>query len=125
MLSLEILRTALLILHFLGLAALIGPVLLRRRPSSGAVPVMLTGAVVQLLTGNGLIAANQLQGMHVIETKMVVKLALALAALILMIVAAVRLRRATKTGKQAGTTGLEHAAAGSGGIALLVAVVWS
>lgn len=125
MLSFETLRLVLLILHFVGLAALIGPVLLRNRPSRRAVPVMLTGAAVQVATGNGLIAAIQLQGIHVVEAKMVVKLALALVALVLMIVAAVRLRRATKTKDQVQTTGLEHSAAGLGLGALLTAVVWT
>lgn len=125
MLSFETFRLVLLILHFVGLAALIGPVLLRNRPSERAVPVMLTGAAVQVVTGNGLIAANQLQGMHVIEAKMVVKLALALVALVLMIVAAVRQRRTTKTEDQVQTTGLEHSAAGLGLGALLTAVVWT
>lgn len=123
--SLESLRLVLLILHLLGLAALIGPVMLRTRLSSTAVPVMLTGAAVQVATGNGLIAANQLQGMSVIEAKMLTKLALALAALVLLIVAAVRLRRATRAGDQIETTGLERTAAGMGGVALLVAVIWT
>lgn len=86
---------------------------------------MLTGAAVQVATGNGLIAANQLQGMHVIEAKMITKLALAVVALVLLIVAAVRLRRATKIGGQVETTDLERSAAGLGGVALLVAVIWS
>lgn len=125
MLSLETLRIVLLILHFVGLAALIGPGLLRNRPSTRAVPVMLTGAAVQVATGNGLIAANQLQGMPVIEAKMIVKLALALVALVLMIVAAARLRGSTKTEDQVQTTGLECSAAGIGVGALLTAVVWT
>lgn len=125
MLSLETFRLVLLILHFLGSAALIGPALLRHRSSIQVVPVMLTGAAVQVATGNGLIAANQLQGMHVIEAKMITKLALAVVALVLLIVAAVRLRRATKIGGQVETTDLERSAAGLGGVALLVAVIWS
>ncbi|WP_293699796.1 hypothetical protein [uncultured Agrococcus sp.] len=125
MVSFETLRLALLIVHLLGLAALIGPALLRGVSSRTAVPVMLTGAVIQVVTGNGLIAANQLQGMHVIEAKMIVKLVFALASLALLIVAAVRLRKARKLEGDIDTRTTERVAAGIGGIALATAVLWS
>lgn len=125
MLSLETLRLVLLILHFMGLAALIGPAMLRQLPSRRAVPVMLTGAVIQVITGNGLIAANQLQGMFVIEAKMILKLVIALAAMILLIIAAIQLRRSAKAAEQVQTNGLERAAAGFGVGALLAAVIWT
>lgn len=125
MMSFETLRLVLLILHFLGLAALIGPALIRGLAGSAAVPVMLTGAVIQVVTGNGLIAANQLQGIHVIEAKMIAKLALALLAVAVLIVATVQVRRAKQSNRQANTTGLQHGAAGSGGASLMLAVLWS
>ncbi|HIY64678.1 MAG TPA: hypothetical protein H9830_00180 [Candidatus Agrococcus pullicola] len=123
--SFETLRLALLVLHFVGLAALIGPALLRSVASWTVVPIMLTGAAIQVATGNGLIAANQLQGMHVIEAKMIIKLALALASLVLLIVAAVRLRKARKRGKHLEARAAERAAAGIGGLALVTAVIWT
>lgn len=125
MVSFETLRLALLVLHLLGLAALIGPALLRGVTSRAAVPVMLMGAVIQVATGNGLIAANQLQGMHVIEAKMIIKLVFALASLVLLIITAVRSGKARKRGKHLETRATERAAAGIGGLALVTAVLWS
>ncbi|NDL58972.1 hypothetical protein [Phytoactinopolyspora mesophila] len=85
--------------------------------------IMLTGAAVQVLTGNGLIAANRLQGNHVVEAKMVVKLALAIAALTLLILAV----RGRRSRRPSGTSSpaLTDGAAGLGIAAVLVAVVWT
>jgi hypothetical protein len=124
-LSMETLHLGLLVLHFLGLAALVGPVLIQRpRAGRSGLRVMLTGSVVQVLTGNGLIAANQLQGMHVIEAKMIVKLSLAVVSLLLLVVALWR-GRGTPDGQYRHAASLQTAAGGLGVAALMVAVIWT
>ncbi|MFC7373788.1 hypothetical protein ACFQRD_00750 [Brachybacterium sp. GCM10030268] len=121
---LEIARLALLVIHFVGLAAVIGPFLLQvRRTQPLRLRAMLTGAVVQVLTGNALIAANRLQGMEVDELKMIVKLSVAVALLVALIVAAVIRRR---RGDRA--TAVRPLFRLAGGLALadvVVAVVWT
>jgi hypothetical protein len=112
--------------HFLGLAALIGPALIRPRLRDRTTTrIMLTGAAVQVATGNGLIATNRLQDMHVIEAKMVVKLALAVTALAIMVVVAWRGRRGRSGGASADSPVLHSGAAGLGVTAILVAVFWT
>ena len=124
MLSMDTLHLALLVLHFLGLAALIGPVLVQRpRTGHSGLRVMLTGSVVQVLTGNGLIAAHQLQGMQVIEAKMIVKLSLAVVALLLVALALWRGRK-TEDARPLRAAPLPTTAGGLGVLALLVAVIW-
>ena len=74
---LENLRLAMLVVHVIDLAAVIGPFLLqstaRHVPS---LRLMLAGAAAQIVSGNALIASRMLQGLDVDEAKMFVKLAL-------------------------------------------------
>lgn len=91
--SLETLRLVLLIAHFVGLAAVIGPFLMQLRTTAPRLRLMLIGAIVQVVTGNALIASIRLQGLHVDESKMIIKLGIAVVALVLLIVAAVVQRR--------------------------------
>ena len=116
---LEILRLTLLVTHFVGLAALIGPFLLQLRDSRPPrLRLMLTGAIVQVLTGNALIASRRLQGLEVDEVKMMVKLGIALVSAGVL-VAAVLVRRRGGA-EQAAVRPLINAA---GGLALADVVV--
>ncbi|MGO2111981.1 MAG: hypothetical protein ACTH31_10235 [Pseudoclavibacter sp.] len=120
---LEIARLVLLITHFIGLAALIGPFLMQLRGRrSPRLRVMLTGAIVQVVTGNALIASRMLQGLDVDEIKMIVKLGIAVIALAAL-VAAIIVRR--RRGPDAGSIRpLFNLAGGLGMIDVAVAVVW-
>ena len=83
---------------------------------------MLTGAIVQVITGNALIAANRLQGLEVDEVKMIVKLGVAVVTLGLLIAAVVVRRRPA-----ADATSVRPLFVTAGGLALaevVIAVVW-
>lgn len=120
---LELARLALLVAHFVGLAALIGPFLLQvRSRQAPRLRLMLIGAIVQVVTGNALIAANRLQELEVDEVKMVVKLGIAVVTLGLLIAAAIVQRR-----RGTGATSVRPLFATAGGFALadvIIAAVW-
>ncbi|AUS77043.1 hypothetical protein C1701_00260 [Actinoalloteichus sp. AHMU CJ021] len=121
---LEITRLALLVAHFLGLAALIGPFLLQLRSREAfRLRLMLTGAIVQVVTGNALIAARRLQGLDVDEVKVIVKLGIALVALGALVAALIARRR--RGADTASVRQLFHAAGGLGVTDVIVAVVWT
>lgn len=121
--TLEIARLALLIAHFVGLAALAGPFLLQiRSQHAPRIRLMLIGAIVQVATGNALIASRRLQGLEVDEVKMIVKLGIAVVALGALIAAAFRQRR-----PGADTHMMRLLFHTAGGLALanvIIAVVW-
>ncbi|MGO1539173.1 MAG: hypothetical protein ACTHW3_07350 [Leucobacter sp.] len=120
---LEIARLALLTVHFIGLSALIGPFLLQvRSRQPPRLRLMLTGAILQVITGNALIAANRLQGIEVDEVKMIVKLGIAVVTLGVLIVAVVVQRR-RGTGA-APVRPLFVSAGGFAPIEVIIAVVW-
>lgn len=80
---LEILRLVLLVTHFIGLAAIIGAFIVQMPQRTGInLRPMLIGAIVQIVTGVGLIATRKLEGLDVLDEKMFVKLALALVVLV-------------------------------------------
>ncbi|MGL5850227.1 MAG: hypothetical protein ACRCZD_05515 [Phycicoccus sp.] len=120
----ETARLLLLIAHFVGLAALVGPFLAQvRSPGVLRLRLMLVGASVQLVSGNALIASNRLRGFDVDEVKMIVKLVISAAALGVLVVAVLRQRR---RGAGAGSTRPLFRTAGGLGLAnIAVAVVWT
>lgn len=121
---LEVARLALLVAHFIGLAALIGPFLLQVRSRKELrLRLMVTGAIVQVVTGNALIASRRLQGLDVDEIKMIVKLGIAFIALGVLIAAViVQRRRGTDA---ASVRPLFHTAGGLALANVIVAVVWT
>lgn len=121
---LEIARLALLVAHFIGLAALIGPFLVQLRSRDVLrLRLMLTGAIVQVVTGNALIASRRLQGLDVDEVKMIVKLGIAVATLGVLIAAVVVQRR--RGADAASVRPLFHTAGGLALADVVVAVVWT
>ncbi|WP_062311597.1 hypothetical protein [Demequina rhizosphaerae] len=80
-----VLRYALLVLHFVGLAAILGPALEQLKADTKRITmVMVWGARAQLLTGLGLVAlaeirAGQVDDFEVDHVKIAVKLLVALA----------------------------------------------
>lgn len=98
---LELTRLLLLVVHFVGLAAIIGAYILQmpRRSGFDFSPV-LVGSIVQLVSGIALIAVNEIGGTEIDRAKAIVKLGLALVVLVLAIVGVVRgraIKRAERT----------------------------
>ena len=121
--ALEIVRLSLLVAHVVGLAAVIGPFLLqlfdRELPR---LRVMMTGAVMQVVTGIGLIASRRLQGLEVDDVKMVVKFAIALVILGVLVAATVVRRRGSK---RSAVRSLFLVAGGFALANVVVAVMWA
>lgn len=120
---LHVVHLALLIAHFMGLAALIGPFLSqafsRRAPR---LRLMVAGATVQVITGNALIAAHRLQGLEVDELKMMVKLGIAAVVLGALIAAMLVQRR--RGADSAAVRPLFVSAGGLAVVDVIIAVVW-
>lgn len=96
---LEALRLVMLVAHFVGLAAVVGPFLLQVRSREGfRLGAMLLGAIVQILSGNLLVASRRLQDLDVIDEKMIVTMAIAVLVLAAVLVADVIQRRARRAG---------------------------
>jgi hypothetical protein len=91
----DVVRLILLIAHFVGLAAIVGGYIIQL-PHKGPINFasMLTGSIVQIVSGVGLIAARKLEGLDVIDVKMAVKLGIALLVLVAVLVG----RRVSSTG---------------------------
>jgi Ca2+/Na+ antiporter len=90
----EILRNALLVLHFVGLASLLGGVLVQLRSirtgDARILPAILHGAYLQLLTGIGLVGVIQGAGLDDVDN---VKIGVKFVVLIAITVLAVAYRR--------------------------------
>jgi hypothetical protein len=123
---LEIARAVLLIAHILGLAAIIGSFILQLRTNSGfRFGPMLTGAIVQVVTGVGLVAVREIGDLDVNNAKIGVKMAIALIVLVAAIVAVVRQRRAVAAGTSDRVSLPWMHIAGAGAILnVIVAVAW-
>ena len=94
----EIVRNILLVLHFVGLASLLGGVLVQLRSmrtgDARILPAILHGAYLQLLSGVGLVAVIEGADLDEVDnTKIGVKL---LVLLILTVLALVYRRRKTR-----------------------------
>lgn len=115
----EILRLLVLSLHFIGLAALVGVFLVQMRQKSGFnTKLLMTGAITQLVTGILLVGLREMQDLPVNQTKIAVKLTIALIAAVAAFLAH---RRQAKDGK---VMPLFHTAGGLGLVNILIAVLW-
>lgn len=115
----EILRLILLAAHILGLASIIGVFFLQLRKNEGfGVGVILTGAIVQLISGAALVGVNQGLGNSVDHVKIAVKGIIAILVLVSAIIAFVQQR---KNGR---VKPFFHAAGGLAVVNVLVAVLW-
>ena len=108
----------LLILHFVGLAGIIGSwlaVIKEPRVVAG----MLHGAILQVVTGLALVGLNEADGADLNHTKIGIKLLVALAVLVVAIVG-------MKKEKQnpGSTATLAHVAGGLGILNVIIAVMW-
>ena len=96
---LEVLRLVLLIVHIIGTSAIVGAFILQMpwRKSFDFSP-MLVGSIVQIASGCALIAVRKLDGLEVVEAKMIVKMGIAIVILAIVIVALVRQRALRRRG---------------------------
>lgn len=95
----DAIRVILVVSHFIGLAAIIGPFLFQLRTKTGFdFRVMLGGAIVQLVTGLALVTIAQFGDREMDNVKIAVKLVVALLLLIVVLVAIRRQKRLVAAG---------------------------
>lgn len=115
----DTLRLLVLCLHFLGLIALTGVFLVQMRQRSGFnTGLLMTGAITQVVTGLLLVGLREMQDLPVNNTKIAVKLVIALIAAVAAVLAHLRQR---KDGK---VMPLFHTAGGLGLVNMAIAVLW-
>ena len=115
----DVLRLLVLCVHFLGLTALVGVFLVQLRQRSGFnTKLLMAGAITQLVTGLLLVGLREMQDLPVNNTKIAVKLVIALVAAVAAVLAH---RRQRKDGK---VMPLFHTAGGLGVVNMLIAVLW-
>jgi hypothetical protein len=124
--ALEIIRLILLVIHLVGLAAIIGPFILQNRRRSGfEFQPIVVGSIVQVVSGVLLIAVRKTEELAVVDAKMAVKLGIALLVVAAAIIAVVRQRRLVAAGKTDASLRPWLFAAGILAIAnVVVAVFW-
>ncbi|WP_420365087.1 hypothetical protein AAEP80_15855 [Curtobacterium sp. L3-7] len=123
----SVLFNVLLVLHFIGLAAVIGAFLVQMRRKGGFQTFwVITGLVTQLVTGlgmMGIIDATSDGGAN--HAKLGVKLVIAAVALVLAFVARARQRRADAgTAKAKAALPFFHSAGALAIVNVLIAVLW-
>jgi hypothetical protein len=123
---LELARSVLLIVHLVGTSAIVGAfILMMPRRTGFDFSPMLVGSIVQLVSGIALIAVREWAGAEVDQTKMIVKLGIALVVLVLVVVLLLRQRRLRRENSPDATLRPLLYAAGFCAIAnIVVAVLW-
>ena len=92
--TLDLIRLIVLIIHFVGLAAIIGPFILQRGRREGfQFGAMLAGSIVQIVSGAALIGLRKGESLPVADAKMAVKLGIAIIVLAVVAVGMFRQRR--------------------------------
>lgn len=113
----EIVKGLVLVLHFVGLASLLGGFLVQMSATTKRVtPAMLHGALTQLVTGIALVGLREGMGDPVNNTKIAVKLVLLLVATFLVF----RYR-----GREQAPTGVWGAIGGLALADVAIAVLWT
>ncbi|MGL4339586.1 MAG: hypothetical protein ACRCSP_04065 [Rhodoglobus sp.] len=123
----DTLRLLLLVIHFLGLAAVVGSFLVQMRNKTGFdFRLMLGGSIVQLLSGLLLVGARQAQDLDVDNAKIAVKLLLAVVVLVAVLFARARQKRALSAGTTDRVSLPWLHIAGAGAIVnIFIAVLWT
>jgi hypothetical protein len=124
--TLETVRLILLAAHVMGLAAVIGPFFFQAHRRSGfQLGTMLTGAVVQLVTGAALVAVRRAEDLAVIGSKIGVKSGIALlVAAVLIAAVIVKRRRAAAGADDAAVRPFVIAAGVAAMLNVVVAIFW-
>jgi hypothetical protein len=125
----DIARDITLIVHFLGLAMIIGPFLIQMRAHTGyAFSWVLAGGIIQLVTGIALTGLAEMRladspDLALDHVKIAVKLGL---SLVIFVVALIAFRRQKKLagGSQRSLLPLLHTAGALGVANVIIAVIW-
>ena len=126
----ELARDITLILHFIGLAMVVGPFLIQLRAHSGlAFSWILTGGTVQLLTGIALTGLAEMRladndDFAVDHTKIAVKLVLSVVIFIVALLGYLRQKKMTNTTTERTLLPLVHIAGALALANIVIAVVW-
>ncbi|KAA9158463.1 hypothetical protein F6B41_03385 [Microbacterium lushaniae] len=95
----DALRLSLVVIHFGGLAAIVGPFLAQVTRAEGfRVTAMLAGSVVQVLSGVALVAVRRAEDLPLDGTKIALKLLIAVAVVALALITVLRQRALTRRG---------------------------
>jgi len=112
----EIVKDLLLVLHFVGLASLLGGFLVQMKPKEKVVnAAMLHGALTQLVTGVALVGVDQAIGDPVNNVKIGIKL------VVLLVITALVFRF---RGREHAPTGVWGAIGGLTLVNIVIAVFW-
>ena len=116
----QIVQNILLATHVFGLAIIVGPFILQMRKKEGfATGLILTGAIIQLVTGLAMVGIGEaVLDRDYNSIKIAVKLGIAL----IVLVGAIGARVAEKKGKP--VMPWFHTAGGMAAINILIAVIW-
>lgn len=99
----ETVRLTLLVVHLLGLTAIVGPFLMQSRRVQGLqFRWMLAGAIVQLASGVALVVVRRAAELPVLSDKIEVKAALAVVVLAAVVIAIIVQRRRSTRAKGGG-----------------------
>jgi len=126
----ELVRDITLIVHFLGLAMIIGPFLIQRRAHTGyAFSWVLAGGIVQLVTGLLLTGLAEMRladdpDMSLDHTKIAVKTVLALVIFIVALIAYRRQKKLSAGASQRSLLPLLHVAGALAIANVAIAVLW-
>lgn len=126
----ELVRDITLILHFFGLAMIIGPFLIQMRAHTGyAFSWVLAGGIVQLVTGLLLTGLAEMRladdpDMSLDHTKIAVKTVLALVIFVVALIAYRRQKKMTAGASQRKLLPLLHVAGALAIANLVIAVLW-
>ncbi len=118
----DILFSILLVGHFIGLAAIIGPFLLQMRANEGfAISAVFGGAITQLVTGIGMTGLAEPLDRDLDYAKIAVKLVI---AIVVFVAALLGWMRARKGANDRGVKPFFHAAGGLALVNVILAVFW-
>ena len=126
----ELVRDITLILHFIGLALIIGPFLVQMRAHSGyAFGWVFTGAIIQSVTGLLLTGLAEMRladdpDMSVNHAKIAVKAAVATVIFIVALIGYLKSRKLTPSDNERKLLPLLHTAGALAMVNVIVAVVW-
>jgi hypothetical protein len=126
----ELARDITLIVHFIGLAMVLGPFLIQMRAHSGyAFSWILAGGTVQLLTGIALTGLAEMRladndDFVVDHTKIAVKLVLSLVIFTVALLGYRRQKKITGTSAERTLLPFVHTAGALALVTIVIAVVW-
>ena len=127
----DLIRDITLILHFIGLALIIGPFMVQMRAHSGyAFGWVFTGSIIQMVTGLLLTGLAEMRladdpDMSVNHAKIAVKSVVALVIFIVALIGYLKSKKLTPSDNERKLLPLLHTAGALAIVNVIVAVVWS